>query len=81
MHGRRLGYFNDQRAAPRRLRHGHPEQTEVERQLHAVRADLRHEVGQRIQLRGAKSLRLALVGHAENKPPASAIGQRRQPVG
>ena len=81
MHGRALGHFDDQSAAAHRLRRRHAEQTEVERRLHAVRADLRHEVGQRIQLRGVESLWLALVGHAENKPPASAIGQCRQPVG
>ena len=81
MHRRALRHLDDQRAAARRLWRRHPEQTEVQRRLHGVRADLRHEVGQRIQLRRVEPLRPALVGHAENEPPASAVGQRRQPVG
>ena len=81
MHRCALRHLDDQRAAARRRRRRHPEQAEVQRRLHAVRTDLGHEVGQRIQLCGDEPLWPALVGHAENEPSASAVGQCRQPVG
>ena len=80
MHGRALGHLDDQRPAPRRLRRRHPEQTEVERRLHAVRTDLRHEVGQRIQLRRVEPLRPPLVGHAQHEPSSATVGARRELV-
>ena len=78
MHGRALGHFDDQRPAPRRLRHRHAEQTEVERRLHAVRTDLGHEVGQRIQLRGTEPLRPPVVCHAQHDPSSPTVGARRE---
>ena len=81
MHRRPLGHLDDQRAAGRRFRRRYPEHTEVQRRLHTVRTDLGHEVGQRIQLRRVKPLRPPVVRHAKDKPPAPAVGQRRQPVG
>ena len=80
MHGRALGHFDDQRAALRRLRRRYAEQTEVERRLHAVRTNLGHEVGQRIQLRRIEPLGPPLVGHSQHNQSSATVGARRELV-
>ena len=76
MHRPALRNLHDQRATCRRFRSLHPEDAEVQRRFDAVGTDLRHQVRQRVQLRGIEALRCPIVRYAENETSAASVGER-----